>query len=106
LTARLFPIMSPWNLKARAEQEAGVVAIVLNIPWSLIASHEHQAMRNHGQSLEVIARRGGLIADEACAVLEDRPWRRMPRADANGRLLQLMADHWPVNHGEKAGWAA
>jgi hypothetical protein len=91
LTARLFPIMPPWNLKARAEQQQGVPAIVLNIPWELIAPHEAQAIRNHGQSLETLARRGGLMADEAIAVIEHRAWSQMPRAESNRRLLELMS---------------
>jgi hypothetical protein len=47
------------------------------IPWALLAQHEDQAVANHGQSLAVLARRGGLSWCEALAVLEDRPWRKM-----------------------------
>jgi hypothetical protein len=90
MSERLFPIMPPWNLKPAIEQQQGVPAIVLNIPWALIAPHEAQAIANHGQSLEHIARRGGLMADEACAVLEGRTWSPMPRAESNRRLLALM----------------
>jgi hypothetical protein len=90
---RRFTIMAPWNLKVREERDQGVIAIVLWIPWSLIAPHEAQAKSNHGQSLERLDERGGLTADEAVAVLEDRPWHRMPRAESNARLLELMAEH-------------
>lgn len=92
MTDRRFPIAEVGNLKPRKEQECGVPAIVLWIPWSLIEPHEAQAFRNHGQYLAKLADRGGLTADEAVAVLEDREWRRMPRAESNARLLDLMRD--------------
>jgi hypothetical protein len=44
------------------------------IPWALIAPHEKQAQRNHYQTLERLAERGGLSAREALAVIEDRPF--------------------------------
>jgi hypothetical protein len=42
-----------------------------------------------GEAIERLAERGGLMADEACAVLEDRPTVLMPRAEANARLVEL-----------------
>ena len=54
----IFPIMSGKYLKG--------------IPWSMIAPHEAQAQRNHQQSLERLAQRGGLSPDEALVVIEDR----------------------------------
>lgn len=50
--------------------------LLSNIPMAVIAPHERQALKNHGQSLEKLAYRGGLSADEALAVLEDRSWRQ------------------------------
>lgn len=44
------------------------------LPWALIAPHEAQAQRNHGQSLEKLAYRGGLSFSEAAAIMEDRKW--------------------------------
>lgn len=41
------------------------------IPWDLIATHEKQALRNHGQNLDTLAERGGLSWSEAYAVLTD-----------------------------------
>lgn len=61
------------------------------IPWSLIAPHEEQAERNHRQSLERLAERGGLSPCEAVAVLEDRPWRAMPPGAAATRLRELIS---------------
>ena len=43
------------------------------IPFSIIKSHEKQALINHcGQSLERLAERGGLSWEETLCVLEDR----------------------------------
>lgn len=51
--------------------------MLLAIPWSMLAPHEKQALRNHDQTLAGLASRGGLSPCEALAVLEDRPWHRM-----------------------------
>lgn len=51
-----------------------------SIPWGLIAPHEEQALKNHGQTLERLAQRHGLSFCEAVAIIEDRPWRRMDNA--------------------------
>lgn len=50
------------------------------IPWGLIAPHEKQALKNHGQTLKRLAERGGLSFCEALAVLEDRQWRNTDNA--------------------------
>ena len=34
------------------------------IPWSVIAPHEAQCQKNHGQSLERLAERGGLLCSK------------------------------------------
>lgn len=52
-----------------------------DIPWSLLAPHADRVRRYHGQSLERLAERGGLLLDEIAAILEDRPWRWMNKAD-------------------------
>ena len=41
------------------------------IPWDAIAPHEAQALRNHHQTLERLAERGGLSWVETYAVLTD-----------------------------------
>ena len=43
-----------------------------HIPWEVIEIHEHQALINHGQTLQRLAERGGLSWGEASAVLDDR----------------------------------
>jgi lambda repressor-like predicted transcriptional regulator len=60
-----------------------------NVPWEIVEPHREQAMRNHYQTLERLAERGGLSVDELAAVLEDRDWRKMETADA----LAVIARH-------------
>ncbi len=65
------------------------------IPWDFVSPHEAQAITNHGQTLETLARRGGLSPEELYAVLTDRPC--LPRTgitnnEAMVRILDLI-DH-------------
>lgn len=69
------------------------------IRWSAIAGHERQAMRNHGQTLERLAERGGLAACEAVAIIEDRKWHRMDKQAAEYRLLELCDLDRPTANG-------
>lgn len=48
--------------------------LLSEIPWAFIAPHNEQALRNHGQSLERLAQRGGLAACEAIDIIESRRW--------------------------------
>ena len=49
--------------------------------------NETQAQRNHGQSLDRLAERGGLGASEAMAIAEMRAWRSMNATEAIEMLL-------------------
>ena len=60
------------------------------IPWESIAPHEEQALRNHGQSLEKLASRGGLSWCEALAVLCDSKFIAMPEEEAKEKVLALL----------------
>lgn len=68
------------------------------IPWTMLAPHENQAEQNHAQSLETLARRGGLDASEAVAVLLDQDWDRYrgQKVEAD-RLLTQYVRGW--NYG-------
>jgi hypothetical protein len=69
-----------------------------SIPWSVIEPHERQAVSNHDQDLITLAKRQGLSACEAVAVLEDREWQRMdpgsgwnsPAPKALARLAEIV----------------
>lgn len=95
MTERLFPI-SPLShhpdKDIRELRQAGTAMIVIGLPWSMIAPHEAQAVRNHSQSLERLAERGGLGSCEAVAVLEDRRWRSMAPGEANQALVRILRE--------------
>lgn len=61
-----------------------------SIPWRLIEPHAAQAERNHSQTLEHLAARGGLAPCEALAVLGDRKWHRMAYPDATLELARVL----------------
>ncbi len=66
-----FPVLH--NLGHRGEKEY--------IPWEVIAPHEAQAYKNHGQSLERLASRGGLSYREMYAVLRNKEFDSWNRSD-------------------------
>lgn len=78
-----FPILLDYPLPARNRRR-------LTIPWEMIAPHEAQAKRNHDQTLERLAYRGGLSPREAVAVIQGVPFRDVPEGDAEERLEQLV----------------
>lgn len=45
-----------------------------SLPFDLVEPHRAQAMKNHSQTLERLAERGGLSIAELFAVLHDRDW--------------------------------
>lgn len=48
-----------------------------SIPWSIVAPHAGQAHRNHGQTLERLAERGGLSWGELWMVLNGHEWGKI-----------------------------
>ncbi len=63
---RMFPILT--NRYKRKESWGDLT----EIPWAMIAPFSKRAKRNHSQSLETLADRGGLSPSEAIAVLDER----------------------------------
>ena len=77
--SKLFPIMRGSRIKT--------------LPWDMLSMHEAQAERNHGQTLQRLAERGGLSPQEALAVMLDSGWsavRHMKVAEAEDWLLQMV----------------
>lgn len=72
LAVGMFPVLT-----GEHSQHEGVC-----IPLSLIVSHENQCQRNHGQSIQRLAERGGLSPCEIVAIIEDREWKPMQEHDA------------------------
>jgi len=48
-------------------------------------------MKNHGQSLEQLAERGGLDLRELLAIIEGLTWRQMPRLTTAEALARVRA---------------
>ena len=96
MSERRFPILQ--SMHGMRKYEA--LDCPKSVPWSLVAPHERQADRNHGQTLARLAERGGLSACELVAVLEDRDYRRMTDEAAVTRLKQLAAPPPSVATGE------
>ncbi len=61
------------------------------IPLAAIAPHENQALKNHYQTLERLAERGGLAWSEALAVLEDRPYTKIDEKEAKHKVIQIVS---------------
>ncbi len=68
-----FPVLWPHRRSEVEKLEA--LGCPRSVPWAIVAPHEEQARRNHGQSLTRLAERGGLSPAELVAVLTDRSWR-------------------------------
>lgn len=78
------PILWSYDRKERIEelQRAGIPFMPVCVPWAMLVPHEQQAQKNHSQTLKRLAERGGLSPCEALAILDDRPWKRMPNTQA------------------------
>jgi hypothetical protein len=70
-----------------------VTACPRSVPWLMLAPHEEQAIRNHDQSLERLAERGGLDPAEMVAILEDRQWGSIELPEAIDRLKAFVLAH-------------
>lgn len=68
-----------------------------NIPWDAIAPHEKQAVKNHGQTLQRLAERGGLDYTEALAVLEDRDYTKVEHSVAKDMVLRIVTKFNSLN---------
>ena len=88
-----FPILRGYTRQEK-EREARCPR---SIPWSLVAPHEEQAKRNHGQSLEKLASRGGLSPRELCLVLMNRPlfpdFGKVSDEEAIEYILERLVEH-------------
>ncbi|QQB32791.1 hypothetical protein I6I07_19285 [Achromobacter deleyi] len=70
-------------------------AILLSeIPFAMIQPHEAQALRNHGQTLERLAQRGGLPASEAVAIMKGLRWRAVKTGVPTEHYLINMVRDW------------
>lgn len=59
------------------------------IPWDIIIKHERQALKNHGQTIQRLAERGGLSWSEAYSVLTDDDYASFPDEYAREKVLRI-----------------
>lgn len=79
---RRFPIIRTWHSEGAPQPEW--------IPWSILKAHEDQAIKNHDQTLDQLAARGGLDPCEIVAILDGMGFhQRWPTS--NGREAAAMA---------------
>jgi hypothetical protein len=69
---RMFPVLFGYDRKNKAALLAA--GCPESVPWRLLAPHEQRAWRNHSQTLERLASRGGLAVNEMVWIIEDRGW--------------------------------
>lgn len=95
MSERMFPVL--WQGSREELEEYQRRSCPREVPWSLLAPHEAQAIDNHSQTLERLASRGGLSPFEMVLVIEDRrlyiPAKGADLASIS-RLIQLVA-HQP-----------
>ncbi len=58
---------------------------IKSVPWALVEPHSQQALKNHGQSLERLAERGGLDWAELFAVMNGLSWKQLENGQSNKR---------------------
>jgi len=75
--------------------------LLSEIPFAMLVPHEAQAKRNHYQSLDRLAQRGGLSACEALAILEDRPWHAINPSFEAQRYLINRVRMWRAEHKDR-----
>jgi hypothetical protein len=76
--------------------------LLSEIPWSVIAPHEKQALSNHGQTLNRLAERGGLAACEAIDIIEGRPWNSSKHCIENEHRLINIVRKWRAEQAQTA----
>jgi hypothetical protein len=84
MSERLFPV----HPDARALLPDAPAAV----PWAVLLERRWRVGRNHGDTPERLAERGGLSWCELVAILEDRPWRPMPARLAYERFRRLTVE--------------
>jgi len=94
MTIRQFPVLHV----ERVREPTMSVPPITRVPWDFVAPHELQVRRNHQQTLERLAERGGLSETELLAVLEDRLWCSMDRENATRKIHELLAV-WLASNG-------
>ncbi|MCK5604772.1 hypothetical protein KAR91_22980 [Candidatus Pacearchaeota archaeon] len=76
---KIFPIMN-------GEQVCGIL-------WEAVKPYTYQALRNHQQSLDMLARRGGLDPLELWCVVNNISWRELISLGTPHKELKAIAQN-------------
>lgn len=68
--------------------------LLSEIPWAFLAPHEAQAIKNHSQTLNRLAERGGLAASEAIDIFLGNSWNTAKSCIENERWLVNKVREW------------
>jgi hypothetical protein len=93
MTEHTFPVLLQEN--RTLEREIYAMGCPKSVPWDFIASHREQCHKNHDQSPERLAERGGLSPQEMIAVVTgQRMWDvvRLSYKVAIPELLRLIGE--------------
>lgn len=91
---KTFPILSRWQWERNLPKEL-VEKVPHRVPWALVQGHEKQADRNHSQTLDGLASRGGLSPAELYCVLHDLPFYKRPLDEV--QITEARAAQWLVD---------
>ena len=100
---RMFPVL--WQGDRKYFARLKELACPHSVPWDFIAEHADGCQRNHGQTPERLAERGGLSPAEIVAVVDTdgsyeqrhAAWNMTPEQEV-ARLCELLAV-WGRSHG-------
>lgn len=89
---RTFPVLwNRWQREGKALEAAGCPK---RVPWEFVAEHRAQCLRNHEQTPERLAERGGLGVAEMVYIVRDEHWPRggqvMTELEALPELRRLL----------------
>ena len=86
-----FPVL--WQDSRAGLAELKTAKCPRSIPWDKIAPFERRAQKNHDQTLERLAQRGGLAPQEILAVINDVSWSAEPYSTmSNTEATQLLLE--------------
>lgn len=67
---------------------------IKSMPMAMLEPFRRQAMKNHGQTLERLAERGGLCASEVLSIMDGIGWGRVKNCPENDALLVRRIEAW------------
>jgi len=65
-----------------------------SMPMAMLLPHEKQAIRNHGQTLDRLAERGGMCPSEILSVMDGLPWGAVKVCEDNDLLLSRRVERF------------